>query len=54
MSKRALILIDIQNDYFADGKWPRPCKNAASNGNQRPTSFLRVQEAVGGPIRCAR
>ena len=22
MSKRALILIDIQNDYFADGKWP--------------------------------
>ena len=21
MSKRALILIDIQNDYFADGKW---------------------------------
>lgn len=22
MSKRALILIDIQNDYLADGKWP--------------------------------
>lgn len=22
MPKRALILIDIQNDYFADGKWP--------------------------------
>ncbi len=22
MSKRALVLIDVQNDYFADGKWP--------------------------------
>lgn len=22
MPKRALVLIDVQNDYFADGKWP--------------------------------
>ena len=22
MSKKALIVVDIQNDYFADGKWP--------------------------------
>jgi len=32
MSKRALILIDIQNDYFADGKWPLVgMHNAAAN-----------------------
>lgn len=32
MSKRALILIDIQNDYFPGGKWPLAgMDNAAAN-----------------------
>lgn len=45
MTKSALILIDIQNDYFADGKWPvdkmlaagknaaRLLENARKNGD---------------------
>ena len=28
--------------------WPRPCKNAASDGNQLPGDFLSVQKAAGG------
>lgn len=32
MSKRAIIAVDIQNDYFADGKWPLVgIENAAAN-----------------------
>ena len=35
--KRALVLIDIQNDYFPGGKWTLSgIESAADNAAQRP------------------
>ena len=31
MAKQALILIDIQNDYFPQGKWPLNGVDAAAD-----------------------
>ncbi|WP_413770416.1 isochorismatase family protein, partial [Vibrio vulnificus] len=31
MSKQALIVVDIQNDYFPQGKWPLVGANAAAD-----------------------
>jgi nicotinamidase-related amidase len=31
MPKRALVLIDIQNDYFTVGKWPLSGMNCAAD-----------------------
>jgi nicotinamidase-related amidase len=47
MSKTALVLVDIQNDYFAGGRWPvdrmqEVAKNAAS--------LLDRSRSVGEPI----
>ncbi|KIP99383.1 MULTISPECIES: cysteine hydrolase family protein [Pseudomonas] len=42
MSKRALILIDIQNDYFADGKWPLHGIDAAARNAARVLAAARA------------
>ncbi len=41
MPKRALVLIDIQNDYFAGGKWPLSGMDlAADNAALLLSSYL--------------
>lgn len=47
MSKRALILIDIQNDYFADGKWPLHGIDAAA---QNAARVLAAARAAGDTV----
>lgn len=42
MSTRALILIDIQNDYFADGKWPLHGIDAATENAVRVLAAARA------------
>ena len=43
MSKRALILIDIQNDYFADGKWSlHGMDTATANAARVPVSYTHL------------
>lgn len=42
MSKRALILIDIQNDYFAGGKWPLDGMQAAADNAARVLAAARA------------
>lgn len=42
MSKRALILIDIQNDYFEDGKWPLDGMQAAAANAARVLAAARA------------
>src|SRR5262245_31373877 len=44
MSKRALILIDVQNDYFPGGKWPLVGIEAAADNSAR---LLAAARAVG-------
>ncbi|QSL93425.1 cysteine hydrolase [Ectopseudomonas toyotomiensis] len=41
MSKRALILIDIQNDYFANGKWPLAGMDSATANAARVLAAAR-------------
>lgn len=41
MSKRALILIDIQNDYFGPGKWPLHGIDAAAHNAARVLAAAR-------------
>ena len=41
MSKRALILIDIQNDYFDGGKWPLHGTDAAARNAARVLAAAR-------------
>lgn len=42
MSKRALILIDIQNDYFAGGKWPLVDMDTAASNAARVLAAARA------------
>lgn len=42
MSKRALILIDIQNDYFAGGKWPLDGMQTAAGNAARALAAARA------------
>lgn len=42
MSKRALILIDIQNDYFDGGKWPLVGMDAAATNAARVLTAARA------------
>jgi nicotinamidase-related amidase len=44
MPKRALVLIDIQNDYFAGGKWPLEGIDAAADNAAR---LLKAARAKG-------
>lgn len=41
MSKRALILVDLQNDYFPDGKWPLVGIDAAAGNAARILAAAR-------------
>lgn len=41
MSKRALVLIDIQNDYFSGGKWPLVGMEAAAEKAARVLAAAR-------------
>lgn len=41
MSKQALILVDIQNDYFAGGKWPLSGPDAAAEKAARLLKAFR-------------
>lgn len=41
MTKRALVLVDIQNDYFADGKWPLEGVDAAADNAARILAHAR-------------
>ncbi|AVO54733.1 cysteine hydrolase family protein [Ectopseudomonas mendocina] len=41
MSKRALVLIDIQNDYFEEGKWPLHGMEAAADNAARILAAAR-------------
>lgn len=41
MSKRALILIDIQNDYFSDGRWPLHEMDSAARNAARVLAAAR-------------
>ncbi|WAJ36381.1 cysteine hydrolase family protein [Pseudomonas sp. GOM7] len=47
MSKRALILIDIQNDYFAGGKWPLAGMDSAASNAAR---VLEAARAAGDTV----
>lgn len=41
MTKRALVLVDIQNDYFATGKWPLEGVDAAADNAARILAHAR-------------
>jgi len=41
MNKRALIVVDIQNDYFANGKWPLAGAEAAADNAARIIAAAR-------------
>ncbi|WP_431321260.1 cysteine hydrolase family protein [Rhizobium sp. YTU87027] len=41
MNKRALIVVDIQNDYFANGKWPLAGAEAAADNAARVIAAAR-------------
>lgn len=43
MSKRALVLVDIQNDYFATGKWPLDGVEAAADNAARILANARAK-----------
>ena len=44
MPKRALVLIDIQNDYFPGGKWPL---NGIESAADNAANVLAVARAAG-------
>ncbi|VVN36550.1 Streptothricin hydrolase [Pseudomonas fluorescens] len=47
MAKQALIVVDIQNDYFAEGKWPLVGADAAAdNAAQLIEAFRDAGESV--------
>ena len=47
MAKQALILVDIQNDYFPQGKWPLDCVEAAADtAAQALQAFRQAGDAV--------
>ena len=43
MSKQALIVIDIQNDYFPGGKWPLEGADAAAENAARVIAGMRAK-----------
>ncbi|ADO74065.1 cysteine hydrolase family protein [Stigmatella aurantiaca] len=43
MSKRALLLIDLQNDYFSEGKWPLSGTDAAAGNAARLIAAARAK-----------
>ncbi|MHA3738437.1 cysteine hydrolase family protein [Pseudomonas sp. Eth.TT006] len=47
MTRQALILVDIQNDYFPDGKWPLAGAQAAADNAAR---LLAVFREAGDPV----
>lgn len=47
MSTRALIVIDLQNDYFPDGKWPLSGVEAAADNAAR---LIAAARAAGVPV----
>jgi nicotinamidase-related amidase len=42
MAKRALIVVDIQNDYFPHGKWPLSGMEAAADNAARLIAAMRL------------
>jgi nicotinamidase-related amidase len=42
MARRALVLIDVQNDYFAGGKWPLKGMDLAADNAARLLSAARM------------
>ena len=40
MSKQALLVIDLQNDYFPGGNWPLVNTDAAADNAARVTAAL--------------
>jgi len=51
MSKRALIVVDIQNDYFPGGKWPLSGVEAAADNAVRLIEAARLAEDLVVYIR---
>lgn len=51
MSKRALVLVDIQNDYFVNGKWPLEGIDAASDNAARVLAHARASGELVVHIR---
>lgn len=47
MSKTALIVVDIQNDYFPDGKWPLVGADAAADNAAKIIEAFRT---AGHPV----
>lgn len=47
MAKQALIVVDIQNDYFPQGKWPLVGADAAADNAARLIAAFR---ATGDPV----
>ncbi|MGE8189076.1 cysteine hydrolase family protein [Pseudomonas sp. NPDC086278] len=47
MTKQALIVVDIQNDYFPQGKWPLVGADAAADNAVR---LLQAFRAAGDPV----
>ena len=47
MAKQALIVVDIQNDYFSQGKWPLAGADAAADNAARLIAAFRE---AGNPI----
>lgn len=43
MPKRALVLIDVQNDYFANGKWPLSNMDLAADNAAKLLSAARAK-----------
>lgn len=44
MNKQALIIIDLQNDYFPDGKWPLHDIESVKNNAEVVLSYARQQD----------
>src|SRR5450830_169497 len=51
MSKRALIVVDIQNDYFPGGKWPLSGVEAAADNAVRLIEAARLADDLVVYIR---
>ncbi|MCQ1574631.1 cysteine hydrolase [Neorhizobium galegae] len=51
MSKKALIVVDIQNDYFPDGKWPLVGVEAAAQNAVKLIAAARAQDDLVVHIR---
>lgn len=47
MAKQALIVVDIQNDYFPQGKWPLAGADAAADNAAR---LIQAFREAGDPV----